>query len=81
MAAQVISAAPGARLDVRHLIVEGDLAAAHWTMTWTPPKSPAARLARAHHSTCAENGGERRDQIVVRMTHRHFAIFRTRVKP
>jgi hypothetical protein len=24
---------------------------------------------------------ERRDQTVVRMTHRHFAIFRTRVKP
>ena len=24
---------------------------------------------------------ERRDQILVRMTHRHFAIFRTRVKP
>ena len=23
----------------------------------------------------------RRDQILVRMTHRHFAIFRTRVKP
>jgi hypothetical protein len=31
-------------------------------------------------ATC-ENGGEGRDQISVRMTHRHFAIFRTRVKP
>jgi predicted SnoaL-like aldol condensation-catalyzing enzyme len=40
MAAQVVSAAPGARLDVRHLIVEGDLAAAHWTMTWRPPQAP-----------------------------------------
>jgi len=27
------------------------------------------------------SGGEQRDQILVRMTHRHFAIFRTRVKP
>ena len=26
-------------------------------------------------------GGEQRDQILVRMTHRHLAIFRTRVKP
>ena len=26
-------------------------------------------------------GSERRDQILVRITHRHFAIFRTRVKP
>lgn len=28
-----------------------------------------------------EMGGEQQDQTLVRMTHRHFAIFRTRVKP
>lgn len=28
-----------------------------------------------------DRGGERRTQILVRMTHRHLAIFRTRVKP
>jgi predicted SnoaL-like aldol condensation-catalyzing enzyme len=37
MAARVTSAMPGARLDVHHIITEGDLAAAHWTMTWDPP--------------------------------------------
>jgi len=42
------------------------------------PRTVWYRLTEA--SPC-ENGGERRDQIVVRMTHRHFAIFRTRVKP
>ena len=41
---------------------------------------PQNRCRRLTEASPCENGGER-DQIVVRMTHRHFAIFRTRVKP
>jgi predicted SnoaL-like aldol condensation-catalyzing enzyme len=42
MAAQVTAAMPGARLEVHHLIVEGNLAAAHWTMTWRPAAGKGA---------------------------------------
>jgi hypothetical protein len=31
--------------------------------------------------SCSPVRGEQRDQILVCMTHRHLAIFRTRVKP
>jgi hypothetical protein len=39
------------------------------------------RCYRYTEASPYENGGQRRDQILMRMTHRHFAIFRTRVKP
>jgi hypothetical protein len=42
---------------------------------------PQNRCYRLTEASPWENGGERRDQIVVRMTQRHFAIFRTRVNP
>jgi predicted SnoaL-like aldol condensation-catalyzing enzyme len=52
MAAQVTSAMPGARLEIHHLIVEGEFAAAHWSMTWKtqPPRAPGATApgATAH---------------------------------
>src|SRR6516164_1926950 len=41
----------------------------------------ANRCYRRTEASACETGGERRDQILVRMTHRHLAIFRTRVKP
>lgn len=50
MAAHVAEIMPGARLEVHHLIIEGDLAAAHWTMTWNAPDnagSPGGRM-RGH---------------------------------
>ena len=43
--------------------------------------SAANRYYRLTEASPCENGGEQRDQTLVRMTHRHFAIFRTRVKP
>lgn len=36
MAAHVTSAMADIQLELHHLIVDGDLAAAHWTMTWRP---------------------------------------------
>jgi predicted SnoaL-like aldol condensation-catalyzing enzyme len=40
MAAHITSAMTGIRLEIHHLIVDGDLAAAHWTMTWQPAAGP-----------------------------------------
>jgi len=40
-----------------------------------------ARGGTPSNSIILRNGGEQRNQTVARMTHRHFAIFRTRVKP
>jgi predicted SnoaL-like aldol condensation-catalyzing enzyme len=48
MAAQVTSAMPGARLRVHHLIVEGELAAAHWSMTWPRRPDPDDGRLRGH---------------------------------
>ena len=42
---------------------------------------PQNRCYRHTEASPCGHGSERRDQILVRMTHRHFAIFRTRVKP
>jgi hypothetical protein len=43
---------------------------------------PQNRCYRQTEASPCDTGGEGgRDQILVRMTHRHFAIFRTRMKP
>jgi hypothetical protein len=44
-------------------------------------EAPQNRCYRLTEASPCENGGERRDKTLARMTHRHFAIFRTRVKP
>ena len=46
-----------------------------------PAEVPQHCYYRLTETSPCENGGERWDQILVRMTHRHFAVFRTRVKP
>jgi predicted SnoaL-like aldol condensation-catalyzing enzyme len=48
MAAHFTSAMPGARLEIHHLIVEGDLAAAHWSMTWKSGAQQQASGSAAH---------------------------------
>ena len=40
MAAHVTSAMTDVQLRIHHLITDGDLAAAHWTMTWRPAAGP-----------------------------------------
>ena len=42
------------------------------------PQTVVTGLRKHHFAGTAAGGGI---QILVRMTHRHFAIFRTRVKP
>jgi hypothetical protein len=44
-------------------------------------RAPHNRYYRLMEASPCENGGERRDKTLARITHRHFAIFRTRVKP
>src|SRR5262252_6993087 len=55
MAAHITSAMTDVRLQIHHLISDGDLAAAHWTMTWWPvagpgrPQDAAARIRLRGH--------------------------------
>src|SRR5437588_5146862 len=56
MAAQVTATMPGARLEVHHLIVEGDLAAAHWTVTWQPVPGKGNGTGAAETGTGMERG-------------------------
>jgi hypothetical protein len=81
----------GSRLDEREdrrsplnyadQVLDRDVRVGHRPGRCAGAEVPQHCYYRLTETSPCENGGERRDQILVPMTHRHFAIFRTRVKP
>ena len=53
MAAHVTSAMTDVELQIHHLITDGDLAAAHWTMTWRPSAGAQRPPAGPHQPAAA----------------------------
>jgi predicted SnoaL-like aldol condensation-catalyzing enzyme len=69
MAAHVTSEMTDVQLQIHHLISDGDLAAAHWTMTWRPVAGPQQPAAGAEQSQGAATRIRLRGHDFFRLRH------------
>ena len=55
MVEAALSSLPARHLDVQHVVVEGDLAAAHWSLSWRSAEGVAGRM-RGHDFFRVQDG-------------------------